>query len=169
MSEQEPKGSVDIDAFFALLERELGKEGLAQLNIDTIAEVIGDLTGHDAEDPELLDIGDAVLQRLNAPGITKSIDVDAASDVFEKLNGINLSHAKDALPVLMEFFRSKTGEDVFNRAKPVKPIRNTWVPPGRNDTCPCGSGKKFKKCHMHDERGLKKLLDAQSQEAEKSA
>jgi preprotein translocase subunit SecA len=23
----------------------------------------------------------------------------------------------------------------------------TWGTPGRNDTCPCGSGKKFKHCH----------------------
>ena len=24
---------------------------------------------------------------------------------------------------------------------------STWGNPGRNDTCPCGSGKKFKHCH----------------------
>ncbi|MEO0930273.1 MAG: SEC-C metal-binding domain-containing protein [Pseudomonadota bacterium] len=23
----------------------------------------------------------------------------------------------------------------------------TWGKPGRNDPCPCGSGKKFKHCH----------------------
>lgn len=23
----------------------------------------------------------------------------------------------------------------------------TWGTPGRNDSCPCGSGKKFKHCH----------------------
>lgn len=23
------------------------------------------------------------------------------------------------------------------------------LPPGRNDKCPCGSGRKFKKCCMH--------------------
>ncbi|MBK1636099.1 SEC-C metal-binding domain-containing protein, partial [Rhodovulum adriaticum] len=23
----------------------------------------------------------------------------------------------------------------------------TWGNPGRNDLCPCGSGKKFKHCH----------------------
>ena len=23
----------------------------------------------------------------------------------------------------------------------------TWGNPGRNDPCPCGSGKKFKHCH----------------------
>ena len=25
--------------------------------------------------------------------------------------------------------------------------RGTWGNPGRNDPCPCGSGKKFKHCH----------------------
>ncbi|MEO1026098.1 MAG: SEC-C metal-binding domain-containing protein, partial [Pseudomonadota bacterium] len=25
--------------------------------------------------------------------------------------------------------------------------RSTWGNPGRNDMCPCGSGKKFKHCH----------------------
>jgi SEC-C motif len=25
--------------------------------------------------------------------------------------------------------------------------------PGRNDLCPCGSGKKYKKCHESQERG----------------
>jgi uncharacterized protein YecA (UPF0149 family) len=25
---------------------------------------------------------------------------------------------------------------------------------GRNDSCPCGSGKKYKKCHMLSDQGL---------------
>ncbi len=30
--------------------------------------------------------------------------------------------------------------------KPVKPV-HVKETPGRNDPCPCGSGKKYKKCH----------------------
>ena len=30
--------------------------------------------------------------------------------------------------------------------QPVQPIRRENLP-GRNDPCPCGSGKKFKQCH----------------------
>ena len=30
----------------------------------------------------------------------------------------------------------------FDEADPT-----TWGNPGRNDSCPCGSGKKFKHCH----------------------
>lgn len=28
-----------------------------------------------------------------------------------------------------------------------EPVRNPLKEVGRNDPCPCGSGKKFKKCH----------------------
>ncbi|MGE3164156.1 MAG: preprotein translocase subunit SecA [Planctomycetota bacterium] len=34
--------------------------------------------------------------------------------------------------------------------KPVEPIRNSEERIGRNDLCPCGSGKKYKKCHGRD-------------------
>jgi len=30
---------------------------------------------------------------------------------------------------------------------PAQPMPNDWTNVGRNDPCPCGSGKKFKKCH----------------------
>jgi preprotein translocase subunit SecA len=31
-------------------------------------------------------------------------------------------------------------------AGPVEPIRNLGQKVGRNDPCPCGSGRKFKNC-----------------------
>jgi hypothetical protein len=37
---------------------------------------------------------------------------------------------------------------------------------GRNDTCPCGSGKKYKKCHLQaDEEGYSKALAKVREEA----
>ncbi|MEJ5244459.1 MAG: preprotein translocase subunit SecA [Bacteroidota bacterium] len=36
-------------------------------------------------------------------------------------------------------------------ATTTKTIRNTQVKVGRNDPCPCGSGKKYKKCHGANE------------------
>lgn len=35
--------------------------------------------------------------------------------------------------------------------KRIEPIRNTKDRVGRNDPCPCGSGKKYKNCHMKNE------------------
>ncbi len=32
-------------------------------------------------------------------------------------------------------------------AEPAKPIRRDAPKVGRNEPCPCGSGKKYKKCH----------------------
>jgi preprotein translocase subunit SecA len=38
-------------------------------------------------------------------------------------------------------------------AKKAEPIRNIGTKVGRNDPCPCGSGKKYKNCHMKMEAG----------------
>jgi uncharacterized protein YecA (UPF0149 family) len=35
-----------------------------------------------------------------------------------------------------------TGDELKNPT-----VRYEIPPPGRNDPCPCGSGKKYKKCH----------------------
>jgi preprotein translocase subunit SecA len=37
--------------------------------------------------------------------------------------------------------------------KKAEPIRNVGAKVGRNDPCPCGSGKKYKNCHMKMEAG----------------
>jgi preprotein translocase subunit SecA len=37
--------------------------------------------------------------------------------------------------------------------KKAEPIRNVGAKVGRNDLCPCGSGKKYKNCHMKMEAG----------------
>lgn len=36
---------------------------------------------------------------------------------------------------------------------PVDPIRNESNRVGRNDPCPCESGKKFKKCCLYEKDG----------------
>jgi preprotein translocase subunit SecA len=38
-------------------------------------------------------------------------------------------------------------------AAPRQPVRST-PKVGRNDPCPCGSGKKYKKCHMLIDEGV---------------
>lgn len=48
--------------------------------------------------------------------------------------------------------RYENGKEVEYKYKPRpikrKPIRNRFPKVGRNDLCPCQSGKKFKKCCM---------------------
>lgn len=38
------------------------------------------------------------------------------------------------------------GEDEDPLPPPVEPIKKDNEGPGRNDPCPCGSGKKYKQC-----------------------
>ena len=46
-------------------------------------------------------------------------------------------------------------EQMLSDTKPVDPIHAS-AEPGRNDPCPCGSGKKFKRCCALKEDGGKK-------------
>jgi len=57
--------------------------------------------------------------------------------------GMKMDHHEVA-----EFRRGKDGEWLFFDGKlvPVEPYKRTGPKVGRNDACPCGSGKKFKKC-----------------------
>ena len=44
----------------------------------------------------------------------------------------------------------------------AKPQRKTITLPGRNERCPCGSGKKFKDCHLGREQEIAHLLNGQA-------
>ncbi len=48
-------------------------------------------------------------------------------------------------PEQEQVMNSGGGEDVK-----IEPIRNRGQTVGRNDPCPCGSGKKYKNCHMRN-------------------
>ena len=42
----------------------------------------------------------------------------------------------------------QTNTNAGGEPKVTEPIRNRGKKVGRNDPCPCGSGKKYKNCHM---------------------
>jgi uncharacterized protein YecA (UPF0149 family) len=45
-----------------------------------------------------------------------------------------------------EYAKQLPGEDEAPLPPPIDPIKNPKETPGRNDPCPCGSGKKYKQC-----------------------
>jgi hypothetical protein len=49
---------------------------------------------------------------------------------------------EDFAAIVLEGGRSSEGECGVNKAEPIQAAPKT----GRNDPCPCGSGRKFKKC-----------------------
>jgi preprotein translocase subunit SecA len=66
-------------------------------------------------------------------------------DVLYYLYRISYSRAEEK-----EAIEEKEQEVYYNRgdedAPPKKPVRADDSKVGRNDACPCGSGKKYKKC-----------------------
>jgi preprotein translocase subunit SecA len=46
-----------------------------------------------------------------------------------------------------QIFRAASAAKAGEKAQAVKTVRRTEKRVGRNDPCPCGSGKKYKKCH----------------------
>jgi len=63
---------------------------------------------------------------------------------------ISASQARQAQQDAAEMQTNSGGEQ-----KKAEPIRNIGAKVGRNDPCPCGSGKKYKNCHMKLEAGRK--------------
>jgi uncharacterized protein DUF1186/SEC-C motif-containing protein len=76
-----------------------------------------------------------------------------APDDIDRFTQSHLGYIEDVL-VSLDWTRGT--EDVFDEdgeeapwtdyAYPNEPVRNPWRHVGRNDPCPCGSGKKAKKC-----------------------
>ena len=75
-----------------------------------------------------------------------------APDDIDRFTRYNLGYIED---VLISLDWTRGTEDVFDEDgeeapwtdfAPNEPVRNPWRHVGRNDPCPCGSGKKFKKC-----------------------
>ena len=48
-------------------------------------------------------------------------------------------------PIAERFMKALAGR--LNQALPVGSLPENWENTGRNASCPCGSGKKFKHCH----------------------
>lgn len=90
------------------------------------AAVLIDLAGLQADASNPIETRDL----LEAAGVNIVIDLDAAYDPLTSEQGLGIELAEEIAP--------------FAALRP-KPIT------GRNDTCPCGSGKKYKHCHLGNE------------------
>ncbi|WP_099824921.1 preprotein translocase subunit SecA [Oceaniglobus indicus] len=79
-------------------------------------------------------------------------------DVTKRLSQIRPMSAEEQKAMLEQMIAQRkatqTGADPEHEAPSENPTTgfveddpSTWGNPGRNDSCPCGSGKKFKHCH----------------------
>lgn len=101
----------------------------------------------DPGDIEEADIKQAILgsvARLNVPAGTQS-QIPALCGAF--LAYLETEGRLSGGRVLGAFANALTEGFAQSASGKSKPIVNAGSKIGRNDPCPCGSGKKFKKCH----------------------
>ena len=84
------------------------------------------------------------LEVIALHGVEKNFPVleKMTGEQFEK----SISLIQPAALALYQYWLSVRMSEASSRPVPVKGAENM---PGRNDPCPCGSGKKFKKCCLH--------------------
>lgn len=107
---------------------------------------------------------DGLVRPLTERDVRLVTDVADALSAFCKRNGGQLPDTTRG-PVMEEYFSDAGGivrfsvpHDAFEDVFDLRPRAQRFAPPprpvaalpsvGRNDPCPCGSGRKYKKCHL---------------------
>ena len=70
-----------------------------------------------------------------------------SDEAIEKLNENNSQIKTNNNKEIENISKNKTIRNKIKSSKIDSNNPNTWGKVGRNETCPCGSGKKFKNCH----------------------
>ena len=110
-----------LDAFPALIDR-FGDD-------DDVDVALLNITRHLHPDPD--DDSDAARQmELDRDEIDRELPLDDLDDAIEQL----------VLGVL----------EIADVTRPRRPVERAMPKIGRNDPCPCGSGRKYKQCHGRD-------------------
>jgi hypothetical protein len=94
-----------------------------------------------ALDVDAWDQADPEIRELLAP--IRLFGTEAGWEASEKMNDVDTTRQRDAIPdaarQVYRFWLSR-------RAPAAAPLRRESPKVGRNEPCPCGSGKKFKHC-----------------------
>lgn len=90
-------------------------------------------------------VRDEVAKVLMTVRVQSAEEVQAAEAAMEErashLENVQYTHAE------AEQQEKNAEEEIANAAKPAVPTRHVSQKVGRNEPCPCGSGKKYKQCH----------------------
>ena len=137
--------ALDLDGYRPIYDVDIDDSTVWQLWIDGFwqaARLRPDdwllLFGTDDED---LQRAVFILGRLNELAPTSSADLEPM-DIDEELEDL----APDLIPYAVQTLHA-TGRAQANRT--AKPATASHRKVGRNDPCPCGSGKKFKRCCLN--------------------
>ncbi|MDD2366841.1 MAG: preprotein translocase subunit SecA [Desulfuromonadaceae bacterium] len=109
------------------------------LNIDHLKEGIG-LRGYGQKDPKQE-------YKKEAYNLFMELMIRIREEVVERIFWVQINHDGEEIEAMEEEMQSK--KLVFNLSaaeEQVKEPAKSQKVAGRNDACPCGSGKKYKKC-----------------------
>ncbi len=96
----------------------------------------------------LLDMIKTDVTRLLMTVHIRSAEELRAAEEHEQLANVQYQHADAAAdPAAEHFAGTAATEDAVAAAESVQPFVRGGQKVGRNDSCPCGSGKKYKHCH----------------------
>jgi len=118
------------------------------LNIDHLKEGIG-LRGYGQRDPlveykrESFELFQSMMERIQdrVVKVLWKIELAGGSRENEREEAARVQRALPPQPPRQQLTFSGAPKE------PVAPTKRTQAKVGRNDPCPCGSGKKYKKCH----------------------
>ncbi len=135
------------------------------LSMDHLKEGIG-LRGYGQVQPlqayqkEGYDMFEGMVRRLEADVVEKLMSVQLRTEAAGARPRVAVEHADGdvaALPAEIEAMERRQraaarmtlshGEHGPQEAQKIETVRREGAKVGRNDPCPCGSGKKYKKCH----------------------
>ena len=133
-------------------------------NMDSLREGIG-LRAYGQRDPLVeykreaynlfMDLMDRIYEEIAIAMFRSATSVDAMEDFFQSLSGMQVHSEASALAQaaaqaanMPQQQRAPTGAPPPGMELPqvTAPIRRDAPKVGRNDPCPCGSGRKYKKC-----------------------
>ena len=132
-------------------------------NMDSLREGIG-LRAYGQRDPLVeykreaynlfMDLMDRIYEEIAIAMFRSATSMDAMEGFFQALSGLQVHSEFSALAAATQAAsqqRAPTGApppgmELPQAPKPIAPIRHDGPKVGRNDPCPCGSGRKYKKC-----------------------
>ena len=133
------------------------------LTMDHLRSTVG-LAGYAQEDPKIvykregMKLFDSMWEGVN-DRVTESVfriedvaDEDVQAAMWAGARAVH-QQAQSAMQVQAARAASEQQSTNSGEAKKPETIRNIGAKVGRNDLCPCGSGKKYKNCHMKLEAG----------------
>jgi preprotein translocase subunit SecA len=130
------------------------------LSMDHLKEGIG-LRGYGQVNPlqayqkEGYDMFEDMIRRFEADVVEKLMSVQVRTEAAGVRPAAALRGADDALPAEIEAMQRRQRQAVRMtlshaeqpQAQKIETVRRDGDKVGRNEPCPCGSGKKYKKCH----------------------